>query len=225
MNTYQQKIEAKRERFACLATRKSELSSTLYKKANGMMQFIPFGQPILVGHHSEKRGRAFRARIGSNMERSIEEAKKADYYAEKAASYGTHGISSDDPEAISKIKAEVAALEADQTMMKAKNKESKGEKPFPGWQLTNNSANIRRLKKRIETLERLSKVEKAPVSGDGYRIEWNTDENRVMIHFDEIPSPETRTKLKGRGFKWSPTRSAWVRMASEAAWYQAQNIL
>jgi hypothetical protein len=42
---------------------------------------IPFGQPILVGHHSEKRHRRDLARIDSGMSKGFEEGRKADRLA------------------------------------------------------------------------------------------------------------------------------------------------
>ena len=43
------------------------------------------GQPILVGHHSERRHRRDLDRIDSHMRKSIEEDKKADYFSNRAA--------------------------------------------------------------------------------------------------------------------------------------------
>jgi hypothetical protein len=50
------------------------------KAAHEIGSFIPMGQPILVGHHSEKRHRRDLRRIDSNIRSSIEESKKADYF-------------------------------------------------------------------------------------------------------------------------------------------------
>jgi DNA repair ATPase RecN len=87
-----------------------------------MASVIPFGQPILIGHHSEKRDRNYRARITSNMNKSCELQKKADYYESKAAGVGTGGISSDDPDAVTKLQKKLANLEKSQETMKACNK-------------------------------------------------------------------------------------------------------
>lgn len=47
---------------------------------------IPFGQPILVGHHSERRHRRAIERADNAMRKSIEESDKAKYFAGRAAS-------------------------------------------------------------------------------------------------------------------------------------------
>lgn len=51
---------------------------------NEITKWIPMGQPILVGHHSEKRARRDRDRINSNMRKGIDEGKRADYWASRA---------------------------------------------------------------------------------------------------------------------------------------------
>ena len=58
------------------------------------------GQPILVGHHSERRHRRDLDRIHRNLERAMEAEKTAKELAYRAAAVGTGGISSDDPDAI-----------------------------------------------------------------------------------------------------------------------------
>jgi hypothetical protein len=54
------------------------------KTAHEMAQAIPFGQPILIGHHSEKRDRAYRARIRANSEKGWQEMKRARYWEARA---------------------------------------------------------------------------------------------------------------------------------------------
>jgi hypothetical protein len=51
----------------------------------------------------------------------------------------------------------------------------------------------------------------------GFEITDDATENRVMVTFPGKPSAEIRSKLKAQGFKWSPTRGAWVRMRSAHA--------
>jgi len=62
---------------------------------------IEFGQPILVGHHSEKRHRAAIAKQESKMQKAMASNAKSDYYQSKAeAAACNNSISGDDPEAI-----------------------------------------------------------------------------------------------------------------------------
>jgi hypothetical protein len=88
-----------------------------------MADAIPFGQPILVGHHSEKRDRAFRARIHQHHRKGMEAYDKAREYARKAhASEKNRAISSDDPLAVIAMREKIAGAEKNQALMKAANK-------------------------------------------------------------------------------------------------------
>lgn len=122
MNAYEQKQAARKARYEELAEKASTESTTTYKRARDMADAIPFGQPILVGHHSEKRDRNYRNRIHNTYGKAFALQDKAKHYEQKAASVGTGGISSDDPEAIKKLRAELASMEAMQERMKAANK-------------------------------------------------------------------------------------------------------
>ena len=121
MNAYEQKQETRRGRLLALADRMQAASDAAYSQARRMASVIPMGQPILVGHHSEKRDRNYRARIWRTQGRCVELQRKAEYFRSKASSVGEGGISSDDPEAARKLREELAKLEAMQGRMKAVN--------------------------------------------------------------------------------------------------------
>lgn len=88
-----------------------------------MAECIPFGQPIIVGHHSEKRDRAFRNKIANNFDKGFEALDKAKYYEHKAqAAENNTAISSDDPEAIKLLKEKLEKLINNQEFMKTVNK-------------------------------------------------------------------------------------------------------
>lgn len=122
MNDYEARQARRRQRYEELAAKNRKEASQRFGTAREIGSHIPMGQPILVGHHSEKRHRADAARIDNNMRKGVEASDKASYYAGKAASVGTGGISSDDPEAIDKLQEKLAGMEADQERMKAANK-------------------------------------------------------------------------------------------------------
>ncbi len=223
-----------------------------------MASAIPLGQPILVGHHSEGRDRRYRGRIHETYRKSFEAQSQAEQLRQRAASVGTAGVSSDDPEAIAKLRAKLASLESLQSRMRAGNAivrdrkltdaekiaelvklglrqanaakaltpDFAGRVGFPDYALKNNGAEIRRVRARIEDLEAATQARaRAPVQGDGWVIEEDRDENRVAIRFEAIPAAEVRARLKAHGFRWSPTRRAWVRMLSNAAWYAATSAM
>lgn len=118
---YDERIEGKRDRLEYKADKANSESNSRYSAAKSAASMIPFGQPILVGHHSEKRDRNFRSRINANFDRAFELAEQADKYKERAARIGTGGISSDDPAAILKLVLKLGRCELSQQMMKTAN--------------------------------------------------------------------------------------------------------
>ena len=75
---------AKSERYDGYAEHADTRSAASSRAAHEIGRHIPMGQPILVGHHSERRHRRDIARIDSNMRRAIEESKKSDYFSDKS---------------------------------------------------------------------------------------------------------------------------------------------
>jgi hypothetical protein len=56
-----------------------------WQQARGIAEMIPPGQPILVGHHSERRHRRDLAKIDRAMRRSIDADDTARHYQDRAA--------------------------------------------------------------------------------------------------------------------------------------------
>lgn len=81
----QQKAGLRAERSEARAEKATQQSDILYTQAKKMASIIPFGQPILVGHHSESRDRSYRNQISNKFDKAFKEQDKADYYTEKAA--------------------------------------------------------------------------------------------------------------------------------------------
>jgi hypothetical protein len=252
LNAYEAKQQAKRERLQRASEHAGRQAEGLYDRARNMADVIPFGQPILVGHHSEKRDRGYRSRISRTFDRAHEADQKAQELAARAASVGTGGVSSDDPDAVVKLREKLTGLEANQVRMVAVNREIRkggpglqqrlidlgipslvadsivmpdfaGRVGFPDYRLKNNGAEIRRTQKRIaELLAAAQEPEREPIVGDGWRIAEDRDDNRITITFDAKPAPDQRDRLKSHGFRWSPNRGAWVRQRNNAAWAAAR---
>jgi len=120
---YYERQEERIERLLSRAEAAESRATSLRRQADGMAKTIPFGQPILVGHHSEKSDRSFRNRIWNKMDKSLEEDRKAkDYKSRAAAAENNRSISSDDPEAVEKIRAKIKKLKASHETMKAANR-------------------------------------------------------------------------------------------------------
>jgi hypothetical protein len=83
---------------------------------------------------------------------------------------------------------------------------------FPGWSLSNNSAEIRRIKGRIVELERLAAQEASSQERpDGITVERDPEAARIRLIFPGKPDAATRTLLKQNGFRWAPSAGAWQR--------------
>lgn len=101
-----------------------------------------------------------------------------------------------------------------------------GRVGFPDYALTNNSGNMRRIRQRIEQLKKASEqITDGPISpGPGFEIREDAPDNRILIIFDAKPAENVRAILKSMGWRWSPTRTAWVRMLNNAGRASAQYV-
>ncbi|WP_176329007.1 DUF3560 domain-containing protein [Burkholderia vietnamiensis] len=250
MNAYEARQEARRDRLENQADRARKKSNRLYREAHEMAERIPMGQPILIGHHSEGRDRNYRRRIDSRMARSCAEADKAEHFARRAAAVGTGGVSSDDPEAIAKLRAQLADRRTKQERMtrvnalvrrkdvsgladlglseesiaSLMNTDGSGKAVYPAYTLRNNGAQIRRLEARISELERAAGQSDKEEKGRGYTYREDVAENRVMLSFQVRPSLEVHKMLRRYGFQFSSTRGAYVRKLNANGRYAAQQI-
>lgn len=90
--TFAEQIEAKQERAEARAERAEDRAEAAGKEwasehraADAISSFIPFGQPILVGHHSEKRHRRDLAKIDAHLGKAVDAAKRKEHYEQRAA--------------------------------------------------------------------------------------------------------------------------------------------
>ena len=96
---------------------------------------------------------------------------------------------------------------------------------FASFSLQNSNANIRRVEQRIRELERAAERNVTrEQEGNGYTYREDVEENRVMFIFPDKPEADVRSLLKRHGFKWSPSRNAWVRMLNNAGRYAAERV-
>ncbi len=128
-SNFEEKKANRVARYERLAQKFSQESESRYNLFHSLLSVIPMGQPILVGHHSEKGHRALLKKADNAMRTSVEADKKSAYYAERAEVVETNNaISSDDPQAIEKLQAKLDALIKNQELMKACNKITKSNK-------------------------------------------------------------------------------------------------
>lgn len=186
-------------------------------------------------------------------DRNMEEWQEIQGLLDKIRSTGMGGISADDPQAVQKLESKLAGLEQSQETMKAVNayyrkhktldgcphlspenieklKASMANgyhlegKPYPTWALSNNSAEIRRVKSRIADLSKKKEIGFVGWEFEGGKVEANTEANRLQIFFEEKPDEATRAELKNNGFRWSPAAGAWQRQLTDNAYFAANYI-
>ena len=221
MNDWEIRQEEKKERYLDLAERADREAQAQRRRSDQIADMIPMGQPILVGHHSEKRHRRDLDRIHSGMRKSIEATEKAEHYRAKVDNIeNPRAISSDDPDAIAKLREKLAGMEKQREAYKEKNKQLRREKKdtIPAYVFSNLGGNIRRVRERIKHLEAQKTVNYPTVEREGIEVEHNKDINRIQVRFPAIPAPEVRQRLKSNGFRWSPREGAWQRHTSRWAY-------
>jgi hypothetical protein len=80
---------------------------------------------------------------------------------------------------------------------------------FADYETKNNGANLRRLKARIVQIESARSLPDTEIEGPHARLQDSPGDNRVRIYFPGKPPEDTRTRLKGAGFRWTPTLGCW----------------
>jgi len=263
MGTYEEKKQNRIDRYNDLATKALKSAQNHEKISNDLVSGIPFGQPILVGHHSEKAHRNRLTKSQTHMFKACDDTRKARYYEDKAkAAANNTAISLDDPEAITKLEGKIQKAEKSQTIMKMANKIIKSKprnerteekitsmiklglsssqseeifKPdfagrvgFASYSLTNNNANIKRMKQRLAVLQSNLDKETTTVEHEGFKVVENVEENRIQIIFD---NKETylklckNIKLRSEGFKYSKHNNAWQRHLNNQGRYATENVV
>ena len=123
--TRRERMENRLERRLDWAESRERDSTARYNAAKNIGDGIPMGQPILVGHHSERYHRRDIARIDSNMRACVESGKMAERHTQVAATLEHRletTIFSDDDNAIEALQAKIAGLEAERERIKVLNK-------------------------------------------------------------------------------------------------------
>ena len=172
---------------------------------------------------------------------------------DKIRSTGMGGIRQDDPQAIPKLQKKLDGLVKAQETMKAVNayyrkhgtldgcphlspdniENLKADmasswhyerKPFQSWELSNNNAEIHRVRQRIESLTRAKETVYVGWEFDGGHVEANREQSRLQVFFEDKPDADARQQLKEHGFRWAPSVGAWQRLLNGNAYYAADRI-
>jgi len=158
-------------------------------------------------------------------------------------------IKSGDKDAVERLKADIASCERNHDLMKQGNKlikkgcslqdlidlglpeegaswaiSTKYGGPW-GFGLANNSANTRRLKKRLASIEAKKEMGAKEVDYGVCKARQCSDTMRVQLIFDGKPSKEIISILKSKAFRWSPKATAWQRQWTNAGVYALEQAV
>ena len=88
--TLAERAEMKAERLDAIATNKTRKANAFTATADTLSHAFEFGQPILVGHHSERKARRTQERMHDNMSKAVESSRAASHYLYRAESVQCH---------------------------------------------------------------------------------------------------------------------------------------
>lgn len=147
-----------------------------------------------------------------------------------------HPISSSDPDAIEKLTAKLERLQAEHAEHLKSNREGAAlvkagkaryqyttfgdvytddGKIIRRYFTDNESAEIRRIKDRIEQLKKQNGAPAKEASGEGWTLFEDTEVGRICFKFDGKPDADIISTLKSNGFKWSPRFTRWQRQNTD----------
>lgn len=110
-----ERLEGRAERLAARADKHQAASDAAQAASDDLSSRIPFGQPILLGHHSQRRAERDAERIRRGMERSLTEQRAANRDRAAADSAAKSTAHREDPyvvaNRIDRLAAEIRKLE------------------------------------------------------------------------------------------------------------------
>jgi hypothetical protein len=114
--TRRERAIARLERRRQWAATRTAQAHQAFAGAHAILEHIPPGQPILIGHHSERHHRRELERVDNGMRRGVESENMAAHHASKAAGIADQlacSIFSDDTDATAALRARIAEREAE----------------------------------------------------------------------------------------------------------------
>lgn len=225
------------ERYRELSQKAAQRAQSAYQRSKSMSDAIPMGQPIhgladrkyrekiwnTMGQsvkHSEKAG--YWAEKASSVENNTSIYLDDDNAVEKLENKLKElERVQDTMKAANKIirSKKISEVEKHDKLVELGLTESQvrklfvpncfGEIGFASCTITNNGANIRRVKQQLEKARTMkSMVNKEYSIGDIDVVE-NYSENRIQLFFDGKPDEAIRNELKRNGFRWSGYNGCW----------------
>lgn len=258
-NPYDDKIAEKKARYQELASKTKQQSNTLAKQSDDMFSVIPMGQPIIgqrdanfrkklwnkmdkswelskkADYYSDKAQSVGSAGISSDDKNAIKKLAtkynsiKRTHQQMLDANKIIKGKGTDEDKLNKLIASGWSEQKAKELITPSR---WGGYVGFPSYELTSNTAEMRRIIDRVISLhqkpmkaqERAEK-DTTDYSKYGFEVERNTDINRLQLKFPDKPDANTRSQLKSYGFRWSPREGAWQRQLTQNAEYSLRQFI
>ncbi len=97
--------------------------------------------------------------------------------------------------------------------------------PFLPYELSNNNANIKRTRDRLEGLKKVKEAGSQETECEFCKVVENTEIMRLQLIFDGKPGPDVRDILKSNGFRWAPSNQCWQRQLTNNAKYALKSVM
>ena len=163
-------------------------------------------------------------------------------------------IKSGDPDAIEQLEKKITELESEHKLHLSANKYYKKHKTLQGFEgltsaeisqiesfirdpsrfvpfyVSNETANLRRYKSRLERLKKeknlMGTCESVtiPYQGVVFKMVENTENMRLQLFFEGKPSEEIRALLKSHSFRWSGKNKCWQRQLTNNARFSYKRL-
>lgn len=212
-----QRAEERAERFEDYSDSRKEDAERARKAVDRIADGIPMGQPIMVGHHSERHARRDAAKIENGMRRTVEMWKTAEYWKQRAAGALMAAKYKERPDVRAR---RIKGIEAD--LRKTLKTKEQHEKSLEWWSredITNEKAVF------ITGHTQLAQFWLPKKEGD--REDWHQNcsaYDAMSNHYPNIYAPRTLDEVIEAGRKAFPSRIAhcerWVDHLSNRLEYE-----
>lgn len=126
------RAEERAERFEDYSDRRADDATRATNAVKAIADHIPFGQPILVGHHSERKARKHAQQIENGMLRAIKMWETSEYWQQRAKGALFHAKYKERPDVRHR---RIKGLEADRR--KQERNKAEAEKFLKAWTAVN----------------------------------------------------------------------------------------
>lgn len=188
--TLAERAAMKAERLDQLATKRAAQANAYARRADDLSQAFHMGQPILVGHHSERKARRTQSQMHSAMDNATKAHKAANYWLYRAEGVERFAnMKNRDRTRANRIKTLLAELRDFQRRINA------AHKALAGWEKITSPDQIR-----------------FALAECDHRLTFGTHDDYVTLRNDPDKAEEIRAACikRARAAVESPRRARWI---------------